>query len=79
MNSPPGRKVLGGILFCTGLVLVVLTGAELFTSSMLTLHRGPAAGSPGFAVRKSRSQLARYQAEDDIRWQGAPWLTLSES
>lgn len=30
-------KVLGGIVFATGLVLVVLTGAELFTSSTLTL------------------------------------------
>jgi formate transporter len=30
-------RVLGGIVFATGLVLVVLTGAELFTSSMLTL------------------------------------------
>lgn len=30
-------KVIGGILFSTGLVLVVLTGAELFTSSTLTL------------------------------------------
>ena len=30
-------KVLGGIVFSTGLVLVVLTGAELFTSSTLTL------------------------------------------
>ncbi|MEO7943347.1 MAG: formate/nitrite transporter family protein, partial [Marmoricola sp.] len=28
-------KVLGGIVFSTGLVLVVLTGAELFTSSTL--------------------------------------------
>ncbi|GIF12691.1 formate transporter FocA [Actinoplanes teichomyceticus] len=32
-----GAKVLGGIVFATGLVLVVLTGAELFTSSTLTL------------------------------------------
>jgi formate transporter len=30
-------KVLGGLVFATGLVLVVLTGAELFTSSTLTL------------------------------------------
>lgn len=30
-------KVLGGFVFSTGLVLVVLTGAELFTSSTLTL------------------------------------------
>ena len=30
-------KVIGGIVFATGLVLVVLTGAELFTSSTLTL------------------------------------------
>ncbi|WP_392544267.1 formate transporter FocA [Oryzobacter telluris] len=30
-------KVLGGVVFATGLVLVVLTGAELFTSSTLTL------------------------------------------
>ncbi|GAA0456280.1 formate transporter FocA [Actinoplanes capillaceus] len=30
-------RVLGGIVFATGLVLVVLTGAELFTSSTLTL------------------------------------------
>jgi formate transporter len=30
-------KVLGGVVFSTGLVLVVLTGAELFTSSTLTL------------------------------------------
>nr|WP_301485919.1 formate/nitrite transporter family protein [Intrasporangium sp.] len=30
-------KVLGGLTFSTGLVLVVLTGAELFTSSTLTL------------------------------------------
>jgi len=30
-------KVLGGIVFATGLSLVVLTGAELFTSSTLTL------------------------------------------
>ncbi|MDP9823053.1 formate transporter FocA [Nocardioides massiliensis] len=30
-------KVLGGIVFATGLALVVLTGAELFTSSTLTL------------------------------------------
>lgn len=30
-------KVLGGIVFSTGLALVVLTGAELFTSSTLTL------------------------------------------
>lgn len=30
-------KVLGGVAFATGLVLVVLTGAELFTSSTLTL------------------------------------------
>jgi formate transporter len=32
-----GAKVIGGIVFATGLVLVVLTGAELFTSSTLTL------------------------------------------
>ncbi|WP_197686259.1 formate transporter FocA [Actinoplanes derwentensis] len=32
-----GAKVVGGIAFATGLVLVVLTGAELFTSSTLTL------------------------------------------
>lgn len=32
-----GAKVAGGIVFATGLVLVVLTGAELFTSSTLTL------------------------------------------
>jgi formate transporter len=32
-----GARVLGGIVFATGLVLVVLTGAELFTSSTLTL------------------------------------------
>jgi formate transporter len=32
-----GAKVVGGIVFATGLVLVVLTGAELFTSSTLTL------------------------------------------
>ena len=30
-------KVLGGLVFATGLALVVLTGAELFTSSTLTL------------------------------------------
>ncbi|MBM9432643.1 formate transporter FocA [Flaviflexus equikiangi] len=30
-------KVLGGLVFSTGLTLVVLTGAELFTSSTLTL------------------------------------------
>src|SRR5699024_5268437 len=30
-------RVLGGLVFTTGLVLVVLTGAELFTSSTLTL------------------------------------------
>lgn len=30
-------KVLGGLVFSTGLALVVLTGAELFTSSTLTL------------------------------------------
>lgn len=30
-------KVLGGIVFSSGLTLVVLTGAELFTSSTLTL------------------------------------------
>lgn len=30
-------KVIGGIVFATGLALVVLTGAELFTSSTLTL------------------------------------------
>ncbi|MDO5740273.1 MAG: formate transporter FocA [Ornithinimicrobium sp.] len=30
-------KVLGGVVFATGLALVVLTGAELFTSSTLTL------------------------------------------
>ena len=30
-------RVLGGLVFSTGLVLVVLTGAELFTSSTLTL------------------------------------------
>lgn len=30
-------KALGGFVFATGLVLVVLTGAELFTSSTLTL------------------------------------------
>lgn len=30
-------KVLGGLVFSTGIVLVVLTGAELFTSSTLTL------------------------------------------
>lgn len=30
-------RLLGGIAFATGLVLVVLTGAELFTSSTLTL------------------------------------------
>ena len=30
-------RVLGGVVFATGLVLVVLTGAELFTSSTLTL------------------------------------------
>jgi len=30
-------KVLGGLVFSSGLVLVVLTGAELFTSSTLTL------------------------------------------
>jgi len=30
-------QVLGGVVFSTGLVLVVLTGAELFTSSTLTL------------------------------------------
>ncbi|WP_165700024.1 formate transporter FocA [Ornithinimicrobium ciconiae] len=30
-------KVLGGFVFATGLALVVLTGAELFTSSTLTL------------------------------------------
>lgn len=34
---PGGAKVLGGIVFASGLVLVVLTGAELFTSSTLTL------------------------------------------
>ncbi|GAA0570118.1 formate transporter FocA [Paractinoplanes ferrugineus] len=32
-----GAKVVGGLVFATGLVLVVLTGAELFTSSTLTL------------------------------------------
>ncbi|WP_285549020.1 formate transporter FocA [Actinoplanes regularis] len=32
-----GARVLSGIVFATGLVLVVLTGAELFTSSTLTL------------------------------------------
>jgi formate transporter len=32
-----GPRVLGGVAFATGLVLVVLTGAELFTSSTLTL------------------------------------------
>ncbi|USQ76650.1 formate transporter FocA [Ornithinimicrobium cryptoxanthini] len=30
-------KVIGGVVFSTGLALVVLTGAELFTSSTLTL------------------------------------------
>ncbi|GAH63132.1 unnamed protein product [marine sediment metagenome] len=30
-------KVLGGIVFTTGLALVVLTGAELFTASTLSL------------------------------------------
>jgi len=30
-------KLLGGLVFSTGIVLVVLTGAELFTSSTLTL------------------------------------------
>lgn len=30
-------RTLGGVVFATGLVLVVLTGAELFTSSTLTL------------------------------------------
>lgn len=30
-------KVLGGVVFATGLALVVLTGADLFTSSTLTL------------------------------------------
>ncbi|WP_251839742.1 formate transporter FocA [Oceanitalea stevensii] len=30
-------RVLGGLVFSTGIVLVVLTGAELFTSSTLTL------------------------------------------
>ena len=30
-------KLMGGFVFCTGLVLVVLTGSELFTSSTLTL------------------------------------------
>lgn len=30
-------KVIGGLVFSTGLALVVLTGAELFTSSTLTL------------------------------------------
>lgn len=30
-------KILGGVVFATGLSLVVLTGAELFTSSTLTL------------------------------------------
>lgn len=30
-------KVLGGVVFATGLALVVLTGAELFTSSTLSL------------------------------------------
>jgi formate transporter len=40
-------KVLGGVVFSTGLALVVLTGAELFTSSTLTLTAGPAVGSPG--------------------------------
>ncbi|GAB7038116.1 MULTISPECIES: formate transporter FocA [Catenuloplanes] len=34
---PGAAKVLGGVVFATGLVLVVLTGAELFTSSTLTL------------------------------------------
>jgi formate transporter len=32
-----GARIVGGIVFATGLVLVVLTGAELFTSSTLTL------------------------------------------
>lgn len=38
-GAPPSGavKVLGGVVFSTGLVLVVLTGAELFTSSTLTL------------------------------------------
>lgn len=40
-------KVLGGIVFATGLVLVVLTGAELFTSSTLRSRPAPADGSPG--------------------------------
>lgn len=31
-------RVLGGVVFDTGLVLVVLTGAEVFTSSTLTLR-----------------------------------------
>ena len=30
-------KLIGGVVFCTGLLLVILTGAELFTSSTLTL------------------------------------------
>ena len=30
-------RVIGGVVFSTGLALVVLTGAELFTSSTLTL------------------------------------------
>lgn len=30
-------KVIGGVVFATGLALVVLTGADLFTSSTLTL------------------------------------------
>lgn len=30
-------KLMGGLVFATGLILVVLTGAELFTSSTLTL------------------------------------------
>ncbi|MGL5406522.1 MAG: formate transporter FocA [Propionibacteriaceae bacterium] len=30
-------KVMGGLVFCTGLLLVVLTGAELFTSSTLSI------------------------------------------
>ncbi|MCU7724446.1 formate transporter FocA [Actinoplanes sp. KI2] len=32
-----GARIVGGVVFATGLVLVVLTGAELFTSSTLTL------------------------------------------
>lgn len=46
-NASGAGKIVGGLVFSLGLMLVIVLGADLFTSTTMTLFPVPAEGSPG--------------------------------